>query len=103
MLTINNAGDTVTDASQITVPEADFLYTDLATIDGDPPTKKPEVEPEKLPEENPGLVPETKPNRDNDEGADDDDDDDDDEENDPFTETEIGDDPDDIKTKTTIM
>jgi hypothetical protein len=70
---------------------------------GDVPEKKPEVDPEKMPDENPGLVPETKPNRDNDEGADDDDDDDDDDENDPFTETEIGDDPDDIKTKTTIM
>ena len=54
------------------------------------PQKKPEVEPEVLPKENPGEDPQTAP-------------DDDDEEDDPFSEREIGDDPDEIQKKTTVM
>lgn len=57
------------------------------------PNDKPEVEPDALPQEEPGIQPGTKP------GKQDDDDDDDD----PFTEGEIGDDPDEIGKKTTIM
>jgi hypothetical protein len=53
------------------------------------PKQKPEVEPEQLPKEDPGQA-------DPDTGEDDDDDN-------PFTETEIGDDPDEIGKKTTIF
>lgn len=53
------------------------------------PKQKPEVEPEHLPKEDPGQ-------------ADPDTEEDDDDE-DPFTETEIGDDPDEIEKKTTIF
>ncbi len=54
------------------------------------PDENPEAEPEKLPKENPGISPEEP-------------DEDDDDENDPWEEPEIGDDPDEVKTKTTIM
>jgi len=64
---------------------------------GDPePKKNPEVEPEKLPEEDPGVDPNTKP------GKGDDDDDDDDDDN-PYPDPEIGDDPERIRTRTTVM
>ena len=53
------------------------------------PKQKPEIEPEQLPKEDPGQ-------------ADPDEDDDDDETN-PFTDPEIGDDPDEITRKTTIF
>ncbi len=66
---------------------------------GDQPTKKPEVEPEKLPDENPGIITEPKPDK----GDDDDDDDDDDDYEPSFPEPGIGDDPDEIKTRTPIM
>ena len=61
---------------------------------GKTPDEKPEVEPDVLPSEEPGIIPQEKP------GKEDDDDDDDD---DPFSEREIGDDPDEIGKKTTIM
>jgi hypothetical protein len=53
---------------------------------------KPEVEPDKLPGEDPGTQPAPERKKE--------DDDDDDE---PYTEPEIGDDPDEIKKRTTIM
>jgi len=59
---------------------------------GTNPKTKPEVEPDALPEEDPGIQPGTHP------GKEDDDDDDD-----PFSEPEIGDDPDEIGKKTTIF
>ena len=58
----------------------------------DKPEKKPEAEPHKLPKEDPGIDPVTEPKP---EKEDDDDD--------PWEEPEIGDDPDDIKTKITVM
>lgn len=57
----------------------------------DKPEKKPEAEPHKLPKEDPGIDPATEPKP---EKEDDDD---------PLEEPEIGDDPDDIKTKITVM
>ena len=65
--------------------------------DGDEPKKTPEIEPEKLPDETPGIQPDTKPKKE------DDDDDDDDDDYTPYTEPEIGDDPDTEKNKTLIM
>jgi hypothetical protein len=56
------------------------------------PNERPEVEPDKLPDEEPGIQPDTNP------GKEDDDDD-----YEPYEEPEIGDNPDDIKTRTTIM
>ncbi len=61
-----------------------------------PRKNDPEIEPEKLPNEDPGIQPNTKPQR---EGDDDDDDDD----YTPYTEPEIGDDPDKEKIKIPIM
>lgn len=64
-----------------------------AMTDNDPkenpgkPEETPEVEPEKLPKENPGISPDQP----------------DEDENEPWDEPEVGDDPDEIKTKTTIM
>ena len=60
------------------------------------PQEKPEVEPEKLPGEDPGIQPGKHPGKE-------DDDDDDDDDDDPFKENEIGDDPNEIKKKTTVM
>jgi hypothetical protein len=62
------------------------------------PKKKPEVEPEKLPKEDPGVQPNTTPKKDDDDDSNDDDDD-----YVPYEEPEIGDDPDEITRKTTIM
>ena len=62
------------------------------------PKKKPEVEPEKLPKEDPGIQPNTTPKKDDDDDSEDDDDD-----YVPYEEPEIGDDPDEITRKTTIM
>ncbi len=78
------------------------IVSERAVPRNDEPSKKPEVEPEKLPDENPGIITEPKPHKKEDDDNDDDDDDDDDN-FEPFSEPEIGDDPDRIKTKTTVM
>jgi len=72
-----------------------FATGEPSQNDLDPdPRKKPEVEPEKMPDEDPGKDNEPKP------GDGDDDDDDDDA---PYLEPSIGDDPDEIRTKTTVF
>lgn len=63
----------------------------------------PEVEPERLPKEDPGIQPNTTPKKEGDDDNDNDDDDDDDDDYEPYTEPEVGDDPDEIRKRTTIM
>lgn len=60
----------------------------------DKPQEKPEAEPHKLPKEDPGIDPVTEPKPKKE---------DDDDDADPWEEPEVGDNPDDIKTKTTVM
>jgi hypothetical protein len=87
-----------------TNPELDMYEEPILQLtgempgDGDEPKKRPEIEPEKLPNEDPGIQPDTKPKK-----EDDDDDDDDDDDYTPYTEPEIGDDPDREKNKIPIM
>lgn len=79
--------------------EIDYILQSAFSNDVEEPLKKPEVEPDKTPDENPGIITEPKPEKEEEE----DDDDDDDDYEPSFPEPEIGDDPDEIKTRTTIM
>ncbi len=72
------------------------LYAEPVETPGKRPNEKPEIEPDHLPDEQPGIQPDTRPE----EEREDDDDEDDDE---PYTDIEIGDDPDEIRKRTTIM
>ncbi|MCY7420435.1 MAG: hypothetical protein LH478_01695 [Chitinophagaceae bacterium] len=81
--------------SELNDPLINELYSNLPG-EGDEPRKTPEIEPEKLPKEDPGIQPDTKPKKE-------DDDDDDDDDYEPYTEPEIGDDPDREKNKIPIM
>ncbi len=93
----NNQG--IVESVHQAIVELEQLKDGKAIIAASPdpdPKKKPEVEPEKLPGEDPGVQPDTKPRKE-------DDDDDDDDDYEPYEEPEIGDDPDEIKKRTTIM
>ena len=83
-------------SNPLDVEAFEVLDKDPIKEPGHKPNEKPEVEPDNLPKEEPGIQPDTDPD------SDDDDDDDDDNTN-PFPETEIGDDPDEIAKRTTIM
>lgn len=100
---IQNSNETI-DVKQMNNGEPVIAGFETSIPQNDEPNKKPEVEPEKLPDENPGIITEPKPKRREDDDTDNDDNDDDDnDEFEPFSDPEIGDDPDEIKTKTTIM
>jgi len=72
-----------------------FEVTDQPNPEVEPggnPKEKPEVEPDVLPEEDPGIQPNIKPKKE-----------DDDDDDNPWEEPEVGDDPDEIRKKTTVM
>ena len=86
---------TLSNNHQISLPEIFDQEQPKPEVEpGKTPNEKPEVEPDALPSEEPGITPQEKPGKE---------DDDDDDEDDPFTDNEIGDDPDEIAKKTTIM
>lgn len=80
-------------ATQVII-ENELASDDLHLLSEDP-KHKPELEPDALPSEEPGIQPSTVPKKEEEDDEDDNDD--------PFEEGEIGDDPEEIRKKTTIM
>ena len=76
------------------IPSIFGFATDAIEPDETPgmPIKEPEIEPEKVPQEDPGIQPGRMPEKD-----------DDDDDDDPYTEIEIGDDPEEERKKIPMM